>query len=233
MGQQHYLVVGGSSGIGLALTQQLAEAGHQVTVLSRTKESLTSLSGVEHIEADITTAAISSDLFPDTLHGLVYCPGSINLKPFRSLKPDHFRADFEINFMGAVKVLQATQKALQAGNGSVVLFSTVAVTQGMPYHASVAAAKGAIEGLTRSLAAEWAPKIRVNCIAPSLTDTPMAARLLSSPEKREASADRHPLKAVGKAEDVAAMAAFLLSDSASWMSGQIIGIDGGMSSIKV
>lgn len=233
MGQQHYLVVGGSSGIGLALTRQLAAAGHQVTVLSRTGESLASLSGVEHIEADITTAEISSAMFPDTLHGLVYCPGSINLKPFRSLKPDHFRADFEINFMGAVKVLQATQKALQAGNGSVVLFSTVAVAQGMPYHASVAAAKGAIEGLTRSLAAEWAPKIRVNCIAPSLTDTPMAARLLSSPEKREASADRHPLKAVGKAADVAAMAAFLLSDSASWMSGQIIGMDGGMSSLKV
>lgn len=233
MPQQQYLVVGGSSGIGLALTRQLAEAGHHITVLSRTSESLTSLSGVEHIEADITTAEISSGMFPDTLHGLVYCPGSINLKPFRSLKPDHFREDFEINFMGAVKVLQATQKALQAGNGSVVLFSTVAVTQGMPYHASVAAAKGAIEGLTRSLAAEWAPKIRVNCIAPSLTDTPMAARLLSSPEKREASADRHPLKAVGKAEDVAAMAAFLLSDSASWMSGQIIGMDGGMSSLKV
>jgi NAD(P)-dependent dehydrogenase (short-subunit alcohol dehydrogenase family) len=169
------------------------------------------------------------------LDGVAYCPGSINLKPFRSLKSDAFLDDFQINVLGAVKVLQASQKALQkaAEPSSVVLFSTVAVAQGMPYHASVAAAKGAVEGLTKSLAAEWAPSTRVNCIAPSLTDTPMAARLLNSDEKKSAAAARHPLRKIGKAEDIAALASFLLSSQSSWMTGQVIGLDGGLSSLRV
>ena len=171
---------------------------------------------------------------PDTIDGIAYCPGSINLKPFRGLKAAQFQADFNINVLGAVHVLQAFQKGLKrADSASVLFFSTVAVQQGMPFHASIAASKGAIEGLTRSLAAEWAPKVRVNCIAPSLTDTPMAARLLSSDDKRAASANRHPLKKVGTPEDIAQLGKLLLSDQAGWITGQIIGVDGGMSSVRV
>lgn len=233
MHQKEYLIAGGSSGIGLALVKKLSEEGHRVLVLSRTGNSLEGLNGVVHLTKDLLADELSEGELPQALDGVVYCPGSINLKPFRSLKPASFLEDFQINIIGAVKVLQAAQKALKNGQRpSVVLFSTVAVGQGMPFHASVAASKGAVEGLTRSLAAEWAPAVRVNCIAPSLTDTPLAARLLSSDEKKEAAGARHPLKRVGTAEEVAALALFLLSDHAAWMTGQVIGMDGGISSIR-
>ena len=229
-----YIVVGGSSGIGLSLTKQLANDGHQVNVLSRTIGLLSPHPNITHHACDVLNDPIPTDLLPDAINGLAYCPGSINLKPFRGLKPEQFLADFNINVIGAVKVLQALQKPLKkGGESSIVFFSTVAVQQGMPFHASVAAAKGAIEGLTRSLAAEWAPKIRVNCIAPSLTDTPMAARLLSSDDKREASANRHPLKKVGTPDEVAAFAKILLSETSNWVTGQVFGIDGGLSSVRV
>ncbi len=235
MTNKNYLVVGGSSGIGLSLVEKLSKQGYQVLVISRTAQNLAHLPNVTHLKKDILTDEVSADELPESLSGLAYCPGSINLKPFRSLKADAFLADFQINVLGAVKVLQAAQKALKKteNTASVVLFSTVAVGQGMPFHASVAAAKGAVEGLARSLAAEWSPNVRVNCIAPSLTDTPMAERLLSSPEKKEASAQRHPLRRVGTPDDVASLALFLLSDDSSWMSGQVVGMDGGMSTLKV
>jgi len=173
-------------------------------------------------------------LIPETLAGLVYCPGTINLRAFSSLNPAAFRDELEINLIGAVKSIQAALKALKKTPGSsIVLFSTVAVSQGMPFHSGIAAAKGAVEGLTRSLAAELAPGIRVNCIAPSLTDTPLAARLLNSDEKREAAANRHPLKKVGTADELAALANFLLSTDAAWITGQVIHADGGMSSVRV
>lgn len=230
---KNYLIVGGSSGIGLALTRKLSEAGHQVFVLSRTNDQLPPSNSIHHISCDVVNDEIPTGQLPEAIHGLAYCPGSINLKPFRGLKPEQFLEDFHINVIGAVKILQAVQKPLKkAGESSVVFFSTVAVQQGMPFHASVAASKGAIEGLTRSLAAEWAPKIRVNCIAPSLTDTPMASRLLATEEKRSASANRHPLKKVGTPEEMATFAALLLSDEAGWVTGQIIGVDGGMSSVR-
>jgi len=234
MSNKTYLIAGGSSGIGLALVKKLTAAGHHVTVISRTGGNLAGLPNVTHLQKDLLTDDISDSELPDALDGAAYCPGSINLKPFRSLKPDAFLEDFNINLLGAVKVLQAAHKALKkAGHPSVVLFSTVAVGQGMPFHASVAAAKGAVEGLARSLAAEWAPNIRVNCIAPSLTDTPLAARLLSSDEKKEAAGTRHPLKRVGTAEEIASFAHFLLSQESGWMSGQVIGLDGGMSTLRV
>lgn len=234
MAKKEYLVAGGSSGIGLALVKKLAGEGNQVTVVSRTNEALAGLPHVSHLKKDLLSDDLSEAELPEALHGVAYCPGSINLKPFRSLKAEQFLEDFNINVLGAVKVLQAAHKALKkADHGAVVLFSTVAVAQGMPFHASVAAAKGAVEGLARSLAAEWAPGIRVNCIAPSLTDTPMAERLLSTPEKREASAQRHPLRQVGTPENLAALAFFLLSEESSWMSGQVIGMDGGMSALRV
>ncbi len=232
MENKNYLIVGGSYGIGLEIVKSLAEQGANVYVLARTNDNLPSYATIYYQEYD----ALSDEKIdlPDELHGVVYCPGSINLKPFRSLKPDAFRSDFEINVIGAIKVLQQTQRLLQkTANSSVVLFSTVAVGQGMPYHASIAASKGAIEGLTKTLAAEWAPKVRVNCVAPSLTDTPLAARLLSSDERREVSAQRHPLKRVGTVSDISEAVCFLLSEKSGWMTGQILGVDGGISALKV
>ena len=232
MENKNYLIVGGSYGIGLEIVKNLAVQNANVYVLARTNENLPSYANIFFQEHDVLGDE-KIDL-PDELHGVVYCPGSINLKPFRSLKPDAFRSDFELNVIGAVKVLQKVQRLLQkTKNSSVVLLSTVAVAQGMPYHASVAASKGAIEGLTKTLAAEWAPKVRVNCVAPSLTDTPLAARLLSSDERRDASAQRHPLKRIGTVSDISEAICFLLSEKSGWISGQILGVDGGISSIKI
>lgn len=229
----NYVIVGGSSGIGLALVKMISAAGGNVLVLSRTGDALTAIPNVKYHQLDVLTDEIAPEILPSEIHGIAYCPGSIVLKPFRSLKLEQFQTDFDINVLGAVKTLKACFKGLKkSGNGSVVLFSTVAVQQGMPFHSSIAVAKGAIEGLTRSLSAEWAPNIRVNCIAPSLTDTPLAGRLLATPEKKEASGLRHPLKRVGEAVEIAEMGAFLLSDKASWMTGQVIGLDGGMSRVR-
>lgn len=232
MAGKNILVVGGSSGIGLALVEQLLADGDQVYVWSREERGLNALPAVHHFQLDVTKDELPVDELADELHGLVYCPGSINLKPFRSLKPTHFREELELNLIGAVRCLQAVERSFKkVDQASVVLFSTVAVQRGMPFHASVAAAKGAVEGLGRSLAAEWAPKVRVNIIAPSLTDTPLAEKLLSSDEKRQASADRHPLRRIGSAEEVAQLAAYLLSPAAGFVTGQVIGIDGGKSVI--
>lgn len=229
---KQYVVVGGSKGIGAAITKSLVSDGHQVIVISRTKEEIAELVGVEHIEADINATDFQNISLPSSINGLIYCPGSINLKPFHRLKQTDFYNDWQINVEGAVKSIQACLSGLKETTGSVVLFSTVAVQTGMPFHSSIAMSKGAIEGLTRSLAAEYAPLLRVNCIAPSLTNTSLAARLLSTPEKEEASAKRHPLQSVGQPEDIAAMASFLLSENSRWITGQVIGVDGGMSTLK-
>ncbi|MEL7022056.1 MAG: SDR family oxidoreductase [Bacteroidota bacterium] len=215
------------------MTEQLAAQAANVWVLSRHPHDLSLGDQVTHQSVDILEDDLSHISLPATIDGLVYCPGSINLKMFRSLKVTDFRKDLEINVLGAVKAIQAALRPMKkAGGASVVLFSTVAVAQGMPFHASVAAAKGAIEGLTRSLAAELAPKVRVNCIAPSLTDTPMAANLLSSDDKKEASNKRHPMRRYGQPSDIANMATFLLSEQSSWVTGQVIGVDGGMSTLR-
>jgi len=171
---------------------------------------------------------------PKRLQGLVYCPGSIRLRPFHRLTQDDFEADWQINVMGAVKSIQACLPALKKAGppASIILFSTVAVATGMPFHASIASAKGAVEGLVRSLAAEFAPKIRVNAIAPSLTDTRLANSLLSDEGKRKAAADRHPLKRVGRTADSAAAALFLLDGGASWITGQVLAVDGGMGAVR-
>lgn len=229
---KNYIIVGGSSGIGLELTKQLSEAGNHVTVLSRNSGNLGSLSNVKHIPYDVTSSEIP-EFNLDTIDGFAYCPGTINLKPFHGLKIEDFNKDFEVNVLGAIRSLQPIVKQLKKnGNASIVFFSTVAVQQGMPFHSSVAASKGALEGLTRSLAAELSPNVRVNCIAPSVTDTPLASRILSSDEKKEASGKRHALNRVGTANEVAKLATFLLTDESSWMTGQIIGLDGGMSAIR-
>ncbi|NRB48462.1 MAG: SDR family oxidoreductase [Saprospiraceae bacterium] len=227
---KNILVVGASSGIGKALAELLQEQGHNVMGTYRSNE----LPGSQFHYLDVLEDELSLEFLPDSLDGLVYCPGSINLKPFARLKPAAFEEDYKLQVIGAIKVLQAALKSLKkSGSASVVLFSTVAVQAGFNFHAQVAASKGALEGLTRSLAAEFAPKIRVNCIAPSLTDTPLASKLLNSEDKKAANAQRHPLKKIGTPEDIAEMAAFLLSDKSAWISGQVMHVDGGMSNLKV
>lgn len=227
--KKNILLIGGSSGIGLATAKLLTE-NHEVYIASRSSDSLTGLD-IHHLPFDVTTDDLSTLDLPAELAGLVYCPGSINLRPFKGLKPEAFEADFQINVMGFVKSLQAVLPKLTT-NSSVVLYSTVAVKVGMPFHASVAASKGALEGLGKSLAAELAPKTRVNVIAPSITNTPLADRFLNNEAKMEKSAQRHPLKRVGEASDIAAMTQFLISDESSWMTGQILGLDGGMSTLN-
>lgn len=232
MSEKNFVVIGGSSGIGLELVRQLQTAGHGVTVLSRQPRELAEMPGVRHVAVDVTRDEIDKSLFPEFISGLVYCPGSINLKSFRGLTAESFREDFELNVIGAVRSIQAALPGLKmAKPASIVLFSTVAVGRGIPMHASVAVSKGAIEGLTRSLAAELAPDIRVNCIAPALTDTPLAERFFSSPEKAAALAERYPLKRTGTPADIACMAEFLLRETSGWITGQILGIDGGLSAI--
>ncbi|MEL6141109.1 MAG: SDR family oxidoreductase [Bacteroidota bacterium] len=228
----NYLIVGGTSGIGRAVVDQLVAAGHHLWVWSRQERDLPISEQVNFVSTDVTTDDIPKDSLPSTLDGLVYCPGSIELKSFRSLKPAAFREAFELNVIGAVRCVQAVERLLKKSDiASIVFFSTVAVQRGMPFHAAVAAAKGALEGLTRSLAAEYAPKVRVNAIAPSLTDTPLAGKLLATEEKRQASAERHPLKRVAGAEEIASMAVYLLSQHAAFITGQVIGMDGGLSRI--
>lgn len=228
---KNLLIVGGSSGIGKSLAEMAISEGANVIIASRSNPGL---SGATHISLDVTQMETSIEGLPDELHGLVYAPGTINLKPFNRMSLDIFQQDLDINVMGAIKVLQASFKSLKAAKGaSVVLFSTVASKLGMNFHSSIATAKGAVEGLGKSLAAEWAVHgIRVNILAPSLTNTPLAKRLLATPEKQEASDKRHPIGRYGKPEDLAHMARLLLSDEGSWVTGQVIGIDGGVGSLK-
>jgi 3-oxoacyl-[acyl-carrier protein] reductase len=225
------LIVGGSSGIGLALATQLASK-NKVFVASRSSEAIQHLD-VEHIVYDATQDELDTSKLPEVLHGFVYCPGSINLRPFKGMKLEAFQSDFEINVIGAVRSLKAVLGHLNAsGNAAVVFYSTVAVQTGMPFHSSVAASKGAIEGLTRSLAAEFAPHIRVNAIAPSLVDTPLASKFLNNEVKMEKANERHPLGRVGNANEIAQATAFLLGEESSWMTGRILQLDGGIGNLK-
>jgi NAD(P)-dependent dehydrogenase (short-subunit alcohol dehydrogenase family) len=213
---KNYVVVGGSSGIGLGIVKQLASRGDQVVVYSRTIGGLEGVANVTHVVADVTHGDFDGSDLPESIDGLVYCPGSLNLKSFKSLKPEVFREDFEVNVVGAVKVIQAALPALKkSGNSSVVLFSTVAV-----------------EGLTRTLAAELSPATRVNCVAPALTDTPLTKRFFSSEEKIAAMGEKYPLQRTGTIDDFVGVTDFLLGESSGWVTGQVIGVDGGMSTLR-
>ncbi|PRX40630.1 SDR family NAD(P)-dependent oxidoreductase [Salegentibacter salegens] len=229
--KKNILLIGGSTGIGLEIANQLVIESN-VIVASRNKGELND--DIKHLEFDVLKDNIEDLELPEEIHGLVYCPGSINLKPFKILKHKDFEEEMNLNFLSLVKVVQGVMPKLkEAENASLVFFSTVAVKVGMPFHTSVAAAKGAIEGFAKSLAAEYAPSLRVNVIAPSLTDTPLAEKLLSNDSKKEKMSERHPLKRVGNAKDIANAATFLLSDENSWITGQIIGVDGGLSTLNI
>ena len=228
--QKNILLIGGSHGIGFEMAKALHNE-HTVYIASRTNDELYNLD-VNYISFDATTDMLNETQLPDAIHGFAYCPGSINLKPLKMLSVDIFREEMELNFFALVKVVKAILPKMAEGS-SMVFFSTVAVGMGMPFHTSVAAAKGAIEGFAKSLAAEYAPKIRVNCIAPSLVDTPLAGRLLNNDKKRDLMSQRHPLKRVGQAEDIANLAVYLLSNKSTWVTGQVLGIDGGMSTLNI
>ena len=232
MKNKNILVVGGSSGIGLELVRQLA-SDNQLFVLGRNQAPLAGLD-VHFISHDVTDGTdLDSSTLPERLDGFVYCPGSINLRPFKGIKPEVFQQDMEVNAFGAVRTLQKIAPLLMnSSEASIVFFSTVAVQTGMPFHSSIAMAKGALEGLTRSLAAEWAPKVRVNSIALSLVDTPLAAKFTNNADKLEKANARHPLGRMGSAADAAQMTVFLLSEKSSWMTGQILHLDGGIGNLK-
>ncbi|NBP30175.1 MAG: SDR family oxidoreductase [Flavobacteriia bacterium] len=208
---RNYLFIGASSALAQATKSRIESEGNSVYRISRNS----SHSDVEVVDYLSVMPDISQ-----RFDGLVYFPGSINLKPFRSLKLEDFQDDFNIHVLGAVNSLKAYQAQLNEG-ASVV------------FHASVASVKAALEGLGRSLAAEWAPKIRVNVVAPSLTITPMAEKLTNTPEKIEAGAQRHPLKRLGNPEDFASCISFLLSEQSAWITGQVLPVDGGMGRLKV
>jgi NAD(P)-dependent dehydrogenase (short-subunit alcohol dehydrogenase family) len=230
----NYVIIGASTGIGMATAIKLAEKGHHVFGTYNKTEPTLSHPHISFHALNVMDDSFALDFLPESLSGIVYCPGSINLKPFDRLKANDFLEDYNLQVVGAIKTIQAVSSRLKTSeNASIVLFSTVAVQLGLPFHTQVSASKGAIEGLTKALAADYAPKIRVNAIAPSLTDTPLAHALLNNDAKREANALRHPLRRVGTPEDIANMVSFLLSDEASWISGQIMHVDGGMSSLKI
>jgi NAD(P)-dependent dehydrogenase (short-subunit alcohol dehydrogenase family) len=226
MNNKNIVIIGGNSGIGKSVVEKLEDLGANIFAYSK--------SGMVGKALDITDDFEIIEGLPESIDGIVYCPGTINLKPFHRFSIEEFRRDYEVNVLGAVKVLQACMKGLKkSGSASIVLYSTVAVRVGLGFHSSISSAKGGIEGLAKSLAAEWAPShIRVNVIAPSLTDTPLASNLLGNDEKREASNRRHPLGRYGKPEDIASATVYLLSEDASWMTGQVLHVDGGISSIK-
>jgi NAD(P)-dependent dehydrogenase (short-subunit alcohol dehydrogenase family) len=235
-------IIIGPSGIGGALARNLDARGDQPFLVGRNEEKVAALArelGCEFAIADVLDAVVLNEAIGkagNSIDGLAYCVGSIRLKPLGRLEDSEILSDFELNALGAVHSVKAALPVLKASaqaNVSVVLFSTVAVQQGFPSHVSVAMAKGAVEGLTRSLAAELAPKVRVNAIAPSLTKTPLAEFLTKNEQQVQAIAAMHPLQRLGEADDIAALAAFLLGTESGWITGQVIGIDGGRSSLRV
>jgi NAD(P)-dependent dehydrogenase (short-subunit alcohol dehydrogenase family) len=227
---KHILIVGGSKGIGNAILNEQLETGNNVINISRTTPEITH-PNLKHHNLDV----LDDDLPEITeLDTLIYCPGSINLKPILRLSMDDFQNDFNINVLGAVKTIQTYLPNLKNGNTpSILLFSTVAAKLGMPFHASIATAKAGIEGLTKSLGAELAPTIRVNAIAPTVTDTTLAEKLLRNDKMKENITERHPLKKYLDPKEVASMANFLISEKAASISGQVFEMDCGIVSFKI
>jgi NAD(P)-dependent dehydrogenase (short-subunit alcohol dehydrogenase family) len=235
-----YIVIGATGGVGSALSRRLVDVGHTIHAIGRDAAKLASLTsgiGGTSAVADVSDRAsleAAVKAAGPAVAGLAYCVGTINLKPVSRITDEDVERDFALNALGALRAVQAALPALKASAtpSSVVLFSTVAVQQGFANHASIGLSKGAVEGLMLSLAAELAPKIRVNCVAPSLTRTPLAAALTGNEQMASAIAGLHALQRLGEPDDIAAAAAFLLSPDSSWITGQVIGVDGGRSMLR-
>jgi NAD(P)-dependent dehydrogenase (short-subunit alcohol dehydrogenase family) len=229
---RNYIIIGGSAGIGEELVSLLETQGANV-IATYNKNTVEDRPNVKYLEFDAKTDVLNMDDFPEEIHGLAYCPGSINLKPFHRFKEAEFLEDFKLQVLGATKVIKFLLPNMKkSGDASILLFSTIAVQSGFSFHSQVSMSKGALEGLTRSLAAELSPAVRVNAIAPSLTNTNLAGRFLNTEEKLNLQSEKNPLKKIGEPKDIAEAAAFLLTPSSSWITGQIIHIDGGDSIIK-
>ena len=229
---KNYLIIGASSGIGESIAFQLSQSNKVFGTYCKNRPTI-SHQNISYNFLNVLDENYDLNFLPDTLDGLIYCPGAINLKPFARINPNDFVEDYKLQVLGAVKIIQqCLPKLKNVESASIVLFSTVAVQTGFNFHSIVSSSKGAIEGLTKALSAELAPKIRVNCVAPSITQTPLASAILNTQEKIEANAQRHPLKKVGTAQDIANAAVFLLTEQSAWVTGQIFHIDGGMSTIK-
>ena len=236
-----YLIIGGSGGVGMALAHCLIAADEKIVLIARDRDRLAAsaaaLGGVPFLVCDVrdtaaVTAAVGEIAGRHGLKGIAYTVGSIVLKPLKRVTPADFLDAFMLNALGAAVAVQAAEAALRAGQGSVVLFSTIAAQAGFPNHAAISTAKAAVEGLMRALAADLAPDVRVNCIAPSLTRTPLAAALTATEAVANSIAALHPIPRLGRAEDIAALAAFLLSPESTWITGQVIAVDGGRSSVR-
>ena len=232
------VIIGATGSIGSSLARSLVESGDQVHLAGRDEASLSELAN--ELNSTYTTCdvleenfsdKIINDLKDEQINGLAYCVGSIDLKPLKLTKKSDFMQSFNLNLVSATEAIKSLADNLKSNKGSIVLFSTVAVKQGFPNHAIVSSAKGAIEGLTLALAAEYAPNIRVNCIAPSLTNSKISNFLLKNEKMAESIAKIHPLKRIGNGNDSSSMAKFLLNEESSWITGQIIGVDGGRSSV--
>lgn len=229
---RNYVIIGGSSGIGLELVSMLEKENANV-IATYNNNIVQDRQNVKYFKFDVKTDVLNIEDFPEEIHGLAYCPGSINLKPFHRFKDEDFIDDFKLQVLGATKIIQLLlPKIKKSQDSSILLFSTIAVQFGFNFHSQVAISKGAIEGLTRSLAAELSPNIRVNAIAPSLTKTNLANRFLNTEEKIDLQSKKHPLKKLGEVKDIAEAAVYLLTPKSSWVTGQILHVDGGYSTIK-
>ena len=228
---KNILIIGGNSDIGLEINNLAKAEGHSVYGTSRDETTSSNYDNFIHLDPNQSLDAL--DNIPEDIHGLVYCPGTINLKSLQRLTLDDVKAEMEVNFYGAFNVIKKVLPNLKKNDGaSIVLFSTVAANTGMPMHSSIAASKSALEGFAISVAAELAPRVAINCVAPSIVDTKLASHILSTDERKEASAQRHPLKSIGTSKSIATSAYFLLSAKENWITGQVISADGGLSTLK-
>ena len=239
MTSKKILVFGGTGSIGKALSKKLKLIDYEPIIISRNEVELQKISNEINCSYKVCDILDTNEIkkiseeYKNDIHGIAYCVGSINLKPLKLANNDDFIESFKINTLGAINVIKFNQESLMKNSGSILLYSTIAVKQGFTNHSIVSTAKGAIEGLTLSLAAEFAPKIKVNCIAPSLTDSKMTKKIISNENIKKAIENMHPIPKIGHGNDFSEIGSFLLSNKNNWITGQIFNIDGGRSSLRI